>query len=81
MKYAEAVAGEAPAAVPVQLFFPSYTLNVLRGKDPASGRDITNLSIISGNGAIQVVVPMDEVSAMRLSAELSSRGNGGGPLS
>lgn len=79
LKMAEAVGGQAPAAIPPQLFFSSAAIDVLKGVDPVSGRPIINLSIMAGNGALQVVVPLDQASASVLAGHLSARtdANGG----
>lgn len=73
LKMAEAVEAEGqPAALPVQIMFPSYAINVLRGMDPVSGRRFVNMVISSGNGAMQVVVPMDTLMAGKLGRDLSN---------
>lgn len=80
---AEAVAAEgAPAALPPVIMFPSFTMNILHGTDPVSGAAITNLVVTSGNGALQVTLPLDPISRAALVRELQRgmiQGNGGQP--
>ena len=58
LKDAVGVQAAELAPVPPQLLFSAARVDILRAQDPVTGREIINMVISAGNGALQVVLPI-----------------------